>query len=148
MSSVPRGCPRCWNLVKICDVTNGVSMFILPMFLSGIFFNSSLFSHSDSYVDICNHCVAWQTCLSHNRVFEVNVVDLRLDVFRFVAKKQASQKGSFFRSKFAMHVSKTSFGKWVFHRKVALLFLHAGSLNVILYLNIADIFWTDQFQLS
>ena len=36
-------------------------------------------------------------------MFEVNVVDLRLDVFRFVAKKQASQKGSLFRLKFAMH---------------------------------------------
>ena len=31
--AVPRGCSR-WNLVEICDVTNGVSMFILPMFLS------------------------------------------------------------------------------------------------------------------
>ena len=29
---------------------------------------------------------------------------LRLDVFRFVAKKQASQKGSLFCLKFAMHI--------------------------------------------
>ena len=32
--------------------TNGVSTFILPMFLNGLFFDFSLFSHSDSYVDI------------------------------------------------------------------------------------------------
>ena len=37
-------------------------------------------------------------------MFEVNVVDLRLDVFHFVAKKQASQKGSLFCLKFAMHI--------------------------------------------
>ena len=36
-------------------------------------------------------------------MFKVTVVDLRLDVFRFVAKKQASQKGSLFRLKFAIH---------------------------------------------
>ena len=64
-----------------------------------MFFDFSLFSHSDSYVDICNHCIASQTCLSHNRVFEVNVVDLR-----FVAKKQVSQKGSLFCLKFAIQI--------------------------------------------
>ena len=37
-------------------------------------------------------------------MFEVNVVDLRLDVFRFVAKKQASQKGSLFRLIFEMRI--------------------------------------------
>ena len=37
-------------------------------------------------------------------MFEVNVVDIRLDVLRFVAKKHASQKGSLFRLKFAMHI--------------------------------------------
>ena len=47
---------------------------------------------------------------SHNRVFEINVVDLRLDVFRIVAKKQASQKDggknrkSLFCLRFAMHI--------------------------------------------
>ena len=33
------------------SVTNG-------MFLRGIFFDFSLFSHSDSYVDVCNASVA------------------------------------------------------------------------------------------
>ena len=37
-------------------------------------------------------------------MFGVNVVDLRFDVFYFVAKKQASQKGSLFCLKFAMHI--------------------------------------------
>ena len=51
----------CWlvkSAVEICVVTDGVSMFILPMFLSGIFFDFSLFSHSGSYVDICNIIVS------------------------------------------------------------------------------------------
>ena len=82
------------------DVTNGVSMFIL---LNRIYFDFSLFSHSDSFVNICNHCIAQQTCLSHNRVFEVTVVDLRLDVFRFVENKQPSENDSLFSLKFAMH---------------------------------------------
>ena len=43
---------NCWFLE--IDVTNGVSMFIL---LNRIFFDFSIFSHSDSYVDICNHCI-------------------------------------------------------------------------------------------
>ena len=43
--------------VEISDVTNGVSMSILLMFLSGIFFSFSLFSHSDSYVDIYNDII-------------------------------------------------------------------------------------------
>ena len=69
---------------------------------SGIFFD---FSHSDNYLDIWNDCIAQQTCLSHNRAFEVNVVELRLDVFHFVVKKQASQKrGSLFCLKFALHI--------------------------------------------
>ena len=44
-------------------------------------------------------------------MFEVNVVDLNVevnvevkDVFRFVAKKQPSQKGSLFRLIFGMHI--------------------------------------------
>ena len=48
----------CATLVEICVVMNGVSMFILLMFLSGIFFDFSLLSHSDSYVDICNDFIA------------------------------------------------------------------------------------------
>ena len=51
------GCSR-GMFCEICDVTNGVSVFILQMFLSGIFFDFSLFSHSDSYVDICNDFIA------------------------------------------------------------------------------------------
>ena len=51
---------------------------------------------------VCVPGIAEQTCLNHNRVFEVNVVDLRLDVFRFLAKKQASQKDSLFFLKFVM----------------------------------------------
>ena len=56
------------------------------------------------WIYICSHFIALQTRLSHNRVFEVNVVDLRLDVFRFVAKKHASQKDSLFCLNFAMHI--------------------------------------------
>ena len=81
------------------EVTNGVSMFIL---LNIIFFDFSLFSDSDRYVGICHHCIAKQTCLSHNRVFEVTVVDIRLDVLLFVEKKQASQNDSLFCLKVAM----------------------------------------------
>ena len=60
-----------------------------------------------------------------------NVVDLRLDVFRFVAKKQASQKGSLFRLKFAMHIipGKPEKGYVIF----------TDSLNVILISVIAII---------
>ena len=49
-------------------------------------------------------------------MFEVNVVDLRLDVFRFVAKKQASQKDSFFRLKFAMHILRAKPGNFSLKR--------------------------------
>ena len=37
-------------------------------------------------------------------MFEVSVVEIRLDVYRLVVKKQASQNGSLFCFKFAMHI--------------------------------------------
>ena len=37
-------------------------------------------------------------------MFEVSVVDIRLDVYRFVVKKQVPQNGSLFCFKFAMHI--------------------------------------------
>ena len=86
-SPVLRVCSRC-NEVEICDVTNGVCMFILLIILSGIFFHFSLFSYSDSNVDIFIDCIAKQTCLIHNRVF-------RLNVSRFVAKKTGVTKTQF-----------------------------------------------------
>ena len=49
-------------------------------------------------------------------MFEVNVVDLRLDVFRFVVKKQASQKRSLFRLKFAMHILPAKAGNFSLKR--------------------------------
>ena len=45
-------------------------------------------------------------------MFEVNVVDIRLNVLRFVAKKHASQKGSLFRLKFAMHILPAKLGNF------------------------------------
>ena len=68
--------------------------------------------------------------------FEVSVVDIRLDVYRFVVKKQVSQNGSLFRFKFAMHIHllnhaenlllKTRFSKRVFYRKVDSLYLQVA----------------------
>ena len=49
-------------------------------------------------------------------MFEVNVLDLRLDNFRFIVKKQASQKGSLFRLKFAMPILPTKPGHFSLKR--------------------------------
>ena len=59
------------------------------------------FSSSSPYSHIQIAMWIFAMIVSPNKP-EVNVVDLRLDVFRFVAKKQASQKDSLFCLKFAM----------------------------------------------
>ena len=62
-------------------------------------------------------------------MFEVNVIDLRLDVFRFVAKKQPSQKGSLFRLIFEMHILHAKSGNFNLKRVLlilAVLYLQAA----------------------
>ena len=73
-------------------------------------------------------------------MFEVNVVDLRLDVLRSVAKKHACRRRkkacSLYFLKFAMHILPAKPRKFslkrvlvterVFHRKVALLYLQVA----------------------
>ena len=78
-------------------------------------------------------------------MFEVNVVDLRLDVFRtrFVANKEESQKGSLFSLKFVMHILSAKLENVSLNRilvngyfivNVALLFFNTASSTVILTL--------------
>ena len=62
-------------------------------------------------------------------MFEVNVVDFRLDVFRFVAKKQPSQKDSSFRLIFDMHILYAKPGNFNLKRVLlilAVLYLQAA----------------------
>ena len=79
-----------------------------------------------------------------------NVVDLRLDVFRFVAKKQASQKGSLFRLKFAMHILLAKPSNFIVKELCQIYRQSECHFNLCYcyHLNIADVFLTDQFQLE
>ena len=92
----------------------------------------------------------------HWTEFEVSVVDIRLDVYRFVVKKQVPQNVSLFCFKFAMHIHllnhaenlllKTRFSKRVFYRKVDSLYLQVAR-SVILS-SVIDIIWISHIFLN
>ena len=124
------------------------------MFLSRIFFDFSLFSHSDSHVDIYLQGLYRLTNLPKP---QPSVWGIRLDVFRLLAKKQASQKDNLFCLKFVLHILPTKPGNlsvnrglvngyfivkwfWYIYRQLDCHFKLCYCYN----LNTADTFWTHQ----
>ena len=61
------------------------------------------FSHSNSNFEAQIGFIVLQTCLCHDKVFEVNVFRLCFGIFIFVATKMASQELSMIKLKFGMH---------------------------------------------